>query len=886
MASTRVSYSAAGAPPLRAFDSNRLVQQQQQQQQQDANTAAKRAGRKHLATSVAAPTENSYHDGDHTEAISTDGTERIRRNLEQEIRRGMGELQDLTTTTSIMHNEDGEQNFVEYTAGQHMSTTDDEDDKVDSDQSRDRLSDDLRQILEDESDDNRTHDSSSSTSSTSTSRRSIGDDFSLKIGIAGTRSTAPSSAPLATSRNTTLPQQSRMHPNDDSQDLTYLSVSPPSPPPFRQAGKTTQPSTSAAAATANIPSNARTAPLADKVSRPEPVGANRVPTPILTSHAPRLAPYPPSYKTSPPTAVPTAKHIQVPPTPFNDTRQKPPAQPISGTRLSFAASPRYHYLSDETSTTRHRLPDVTGLTEGLQSPAKSRPAQFAGSTGSNDAAAMAAALDQLRQRLATLERENTMSNDRVHELEYRLAKAKTQGDNKKSTLADRQTAMPPGTHQETQAHLSSQLRDEQQKRQALEDVVDNLQQRVSDLTRSLKGQSSVLSQIQSARSHSDQRAKAEMKALRQDLNAMGHELIGLKNVLEDMLRQTEAEQWRKEQEQAAADTSSSSNPNEAHRAEHEGYAQVDPDLTPKANQKTRQWSGPDTPNDEFGTRFAAFAETRKSPSPLPARQRATTATRSQNTRVGVEDQGLKRPVSAPPLPQRRSTEPFVAATTHVHSARSIASYDEDSAAEAVQSRPHAQRSARSAKPTRTSVAPVVEEEEQVEDAQDEDDLTVEFERAQRIFETVETVDNGSTVDQNGDNSIRDGFLVVKRGQTCGICSRRQKKLGNRLRKGDHVHRANRDKRLGEHAPDVKAEPGQTKSDARKALENVLKELEDDFDLQKRIYIELSDRYRAMSSKSNSVKRKTLANHLKQSIDTLEAKALQVKRLHDLLHASD
>lgn len=48
-----------------------------------------------------------------------------------------------------------------------------------------------------------------------------------------------------------------------------------------------------------------------------------------------------------------------------------------------------------------------------------------------------------------------------------------------------------------------------------------------------------------------------------------------------------------------------------------------------------------------------------------------------------------------------------------------------------------------------------------------------------------------------------------------------------------------------------------------------------------IYVELSEQYRHMNSKS--AKRRALASHLKESIDTLEVKADQVRRLHDMLH---
>ncbi|KAH8924509.1 hypothetical protein BT69DRAFT_71728 [Atractiella rhizophila] len=66
----------------------------------------------------------------------------------------------------------------------------------------------------------------------------------------------------------------------------------------------------------------------------------------------------------------------------------------------------------------------------------------------------------------------------------------------------------------------------------------------------------------------------------------------------------------------------------------------------------------------------------------------------------------------------------------------------------------------------------------------------------------------------------------------------------------------------------------------------LGELEKDFAVHKKIYIELSDQYRAMDPASNAQRRRTLAEHLKESIDTLEAKADHIKRLYDALHCKE
>ncbi|ORY32305.1 hypothetical protein BCR39DRAFT_523842 [Naematelia encephala] len=70
------------------------------------------------------------------------------------------------------------------------------------------------------------------------------------------------------------------------------------------------------------------------------------------------------------------------------------------------------------------------------------------------------------------------------------------------------------------------------------------------------------------------------------------------------------------------------------------------------------------------------------------------------------------------------------------------------------------------------------------------------------------------------------------------------------------------------------------------LARVIGELEADFAHYKSIYSELADQYKVLDAASNVGKRRVLADHLREVIDTLEQKADQIASLYDLLHFKD
>lgn len=93
--------------------------------------------------------------------------------------------------------------------------------------------------------------------------------------------------------------------------------------------------------------------------------------------------------------------------------------------------------------------------------------------------------------------------------------------------------------------------------------------------------------------------------------------------------------------------------------------------------------------------------------------------------------------------------------------------------------------------------------------------------------------------------------------------------------------SNRDDGNGHQNDDSSVLPPQT------VLIKILKDLEEDFEIHRKIFIELSETFRKMDPASMQVsKRKALSQHLHESVDTLEKKASHIKHLYDLLHVKD
>jgi len=383
--------------------------------------------------------------------IHTDGSERARRTLEEEIRRGMDQLRappggaDESVGFGDLSDAETDKRYGAYDAGQ--------DDR-------------FRARIEDESEDGSTG---------TEAAREMEQRFN--------------NAPQPT-RHQELDVQSRgPQVSSDDEDLSFMSiartVSPQqnykpastavaAPAPIAPAGHFSSAgltrATLASFGTApnenqppltSSPALARAAAAQPVAYRPSPLSAHFRPSPSLGTY-------------------PNASGLPRGPT------GKAPAARAGG--VSFATKVNAWEADKQAETEeseredesrRMRLPDVTGLTEGLQSPVKARGhASVAKSTATTSTegkplpasslhmrpkanivmvtgALLSSALGSMRAKLAQLERENARSDARVHELEAKLARDQA---NQAHTSPVRPVAASPKQAGEQTVQSSSFLR--------------------------------------------------------------------------------------------------------------------------------------------------------------------------------------------------------------------------------------------------------------------------------------------------------------------------------------------------------------------------------------------------------------------------------------------
>ncbi|KAL8278239.1 hypothetical protein RQP46_009412 [Phenoliferia psychrophenolica] len=752
---------------------------------------------------------------DHLE-IATDGTERKRRTLEDEIRRGMGELGD--------HSSESESASERESVGRFG----DLDDRDDEGRRAAALGDESQSGSE-----------------------SLGDDFSLRINMAGLRGAA--TAAMGAHHHPDHHASSASDSDDgglgdlEEADLTYVTLpahaygSPAPAPPSRQNNK-------APAAAAPPPPAA--APLA--FTRPQPT----------TRDVPR-----PSF--SP--AVPSNQRANA--AVFADQNRPPGGPSPAFSRPTFAnfhptSVPRNYFTSSPLSpptlrapnnsrqtpsdATRMRLPDVTGITDGLRSPLKSRGHYtVAPGATATDEAVINGALGQLKDRLAKLERENSMSAARVRELETRL-----RDEEHEAAMREPVAARDAGDDWE------AKLREEQDRRQGLEDLVTRLRSQVANLAHSLKSQAESINDLRAHRPATPVPSHAledEVASLRTGLDGLGAEVEAVRSVVDELVREREAQaasDWEREEDERrrSMERARAPEPEGLARREHDrsrrspapslnegGFRRSkrdesvleDPDRTPRANRThgVGRRTGPGTPQTEKSfhsleeieaLRQSILAEAARSSSPRPHKQHNT-------------------------APQEEHE-----------------SYDAARQSAAAYSKP---------KESRQHKAPSHHHDDDYRTDQ-ESQLD---ERAERIFESVRNM-----------NSSADLCTVCRRRRRSGVPDRA---FGSappkmqRAQRSEQEYEAESEEGNAWDAPPAFVPQQKSRKERQATADSTLKILEDDFKAHMRIFVELAAEYRGMSPRADGEKRRVLGEHLRESMDTLDLKAQRIRDTHDLIQCA-
>ncbi|KAM0752313.1 hypothetical protein T439DRAFT_333485 [Meredithblackwellia eburnea MCA 4105] len=846
---------------------------------------------------------------DHLE-IQTDGTERQRRTLEDEIRRGMGELEfhDESSVSSAHHSNNGPDDDDSVGFGDLSDVESDNRPRADAGMGPSRATSGGRGGP-------RIEDDITGSQSGAESEVSLGDDFSLRIGMAGTRiAPGPSSGAAVP-----LPSQAAPHDRprivedaeEDEFDLTYLtrrsSVSPPvntAPPPHQQHHRSS--SVSVVDQQNNNNNGSRL------LARPSPFlnGNGNLPRSSFQqeNHPASLAPnrstaIPPrvggagifgasgqGHTNDHPSTTTTTGAKRPTFVNFNSTSftgvpgtattsgQKPTAgvtfsplsalnggvRPPNNSRATgFATSPSVG--GGDSPATRLRLPDVTGLTEGLPTTTvgvaplglgagMGKKAGKTESASSGEGAALSSAMDQLRNRLSSLERENSVSASRVKELEERLREEQSRAASRPVVVErDREGVQ-----------LKDRLREEKDKREGLESLVERLRSQVLHLAHSLKSQADSLAELRSLQSQQQQQRRPstdslerEVSDLRHGLDSLGDEVDAVRAVVDQLVKEKEqhavaSEEWEKEEEERRRTMGTRAERDveglrRRAQAEHD-----DPDRTPRAsrtNAGLNKWTGPDTPNSGKGFHSVCF--------PVPIHQSARSVDITQHANVFLEQreeiEALRQSIleeaarASSPMPQRgqaynneskfRSTDtrrphfepprrPSTAplpAKKQQNAAPTLprhhSSYDSH-----IDSRPRRQYDEHEYDPSQ------VEAEEHYQDERERNDLDT---RAERVFNTVKHVSGSpATVD------------------LCAVCRKRRKAAFGgeppasappRMQQ-QQPQRRRREEKDGEYEADyedeedererVKTAQQKSRKELQVTIDRALRVLEDDFENHK------------------------------------------------------
>ncbi|KAJ7069924.1 hypothetical protein C8F01DRAFT_537008 [Mycena amicta] len=650
------------------------------------------------------------------------------------------------------------------------------------------------------------------------------------------------------------------------------------------------------------------------------------PRPRLADALQRVSLSPKRPRSPQPLHQPNHRHAPVPPSPLirpmDDATPRPQrrfTKPARGVTRDLAEeqqkerNPFADIVNRDAPQSKSRvyLPDVTGLTSAVESPAK--PGGYTMYNPDFDRprdseARLLSTLASVQARLHGLEDENAISRRRVRELELELEVCKREVVKERTRILERSEMSArieaeathgkgKGKAREMDLNVDAQL--EERYRQAvaekksLEALISSLRSHLTRLTSELSSHQELLMELRKLRERDSRALKeksAEVDRLRQEVERLAGEVEVLRGVVEDGLRErrgardefnssalppasdvamsADLEEEEEEEEDPLDDRSFSEEDEEDEEAEPfdpmsiMGSSRENgvPDRTTRTDYATRG-SSRFIGNDEVARIVADVEERRSELSSNASRERERVASPSpqqQNRRATVEevsDAGTELPVHRPPTPVARAGP---------------------SSSRPYPTRPAVPTPSRARQGNRDPETPFP----QIRGAQ-----------LERLF--------FSAPEHNA--------------RTCTVCCRDQRAPGSWLttRPQQHLHmesesdedegfvegdegleveQARREKREGKQREsgdvDFNAAARKAGVPPQTLVTRVIRELEDDFVHYKSIYVELADQYKEMDAASDVPKRNLLAKHLREVVDVLEQKGDQIASLYSCLTFKD
>ncbi|KAG0704780.1 hypothetical protein DFH29DRAFT_331029 [Suillus ampliporus] len=541
---------------------------------------------------------------------------------------------------------------------------------------------------------------------------------------------------------------------------------------------------------------------------------------------------------------------------------------------------------------RVNLPDLTGLTSAIVSPAKANLERYGIKTAGSSKeveSRLIASLNALHAKLAHLETENGIARRRVRELEYELQQCKRDVARERSRIMDQDAGEPSWKRGKEERREKEEEQSKYfevvEEKKALESLISTLRSHLTRVTTDLTVQQQLLEDLKRLR-EDDYKMLAkktdEIGALRLEVERLAGEIEVLRNVVEEGLNERRIA--REQQSQLAEDEDEVSVPNQSNQELNQSHVDPDPVNTRASFQSTRRFIDV----DEL-TRISEDLEERRSErsscgSPSVSSRRSSRSHPGDMTRLTDSEDGRRHATCREP-----SVDDEVAPLPQISEDLEEHRSEGSSCGSPSLSSRHASR------PGDMTHARLTGSED--------------GRRAATRRETLKD-DEAAPFPRIRSGRLEHLFFSAPK-HNSGTCTRCNHRSARTL---SHANTKSRRQSQGRAPPlddqgskeQVKDDPLEPRDNAFEAegvdsyeaifqgdrlppqtvLARVLRELEEEFTHHKGIYSELADEYKAMDSMVQAARRRIVADHLRDIIDLIERKCDQIQSLYDLLKFED
>ncbi|KAG1868981.1 hypothetical protein DFJ58DRAFT_742556 [Suillus subalutaceus] len=534
---------------------------------------------------------------------------------------------------------------------------------------------------------------------------------------------------------------------------------------------------------------------------------------------------------------------------------------------------------------RVNLPDLTGLTSAVVSPAKANLERYGIKTAGSSKeveSRLIASLNALHAKLAHLETENGIARRRVRELEYELQQCKRDVARERSRIIEQDAGEPSWKRgkeeRREREEEQSKYFEVVEEKKALESLISTLRSHLTRVTTDLTAQQQLLEDLKRFR-EDDAKMLAEktdeIGALRLEVERLAGEIEVLRNVVEEGLN--ERRMAREQQSQLVEEEDEVSVPDQSHQ-------ELDPVTTRADFQSTRRF----VDVDEL-TRISEDLEERRSErsscgSPSLSSRHSSRSHPGDMTRLTDSEDSRRHATRREP-----SGDDDVAPLTRISEDLEEQRSEGSSCGSASLSLRHGSR------PGDMIQARVTESED--------------GKRPATRRETLKD-DEAAPFPRIRSGRLENLFFSAPKHNsgTCTRCNHRSARTSSHANTKATRPSQGRAPSLNDQGPSaqVKNDPLEPRANAfepdgvdsyeaifqgdklpsQTVLARVLRELEEEFTHHKGIYSELADEYKSMDSMVQAARRRIVADHLRDIIDLIERKVDQIQSLYDLLKFED